>query len=586
MTRTARRSVPHRAPALAVVVAAVAVLLAVLAGGSAAAHAVLLGTDPEDGTVLDAPPDDLTITFNEPVRAVESGTTVLAADGTEVAVDVAARDAALVVTPAEPLADGTYVVSWRVVSLDSHPVAGAFSFSVGAPSATTGGPGPAAASAEPSGGLEVVRVVDQTAVYLGTFLVAGLVVFELLVLHATPGAMPRLRARLHRARTLGLGVGLAGLVLSVPLTTAWQAGRGPDALLDGSSWAEGLASDTGLAAALGVVGLVGAAFLAPRAARESRALWPAGVALGASTLALGALVLAGHTRTFGPAALVVAADVLHVVAGAVWLGGVVGLVLVLVASSQVDDKRAATTVARFSALGGWVVLALSLTGVVLGWRILGSVDALVSTSYGQALLVKAGVALVVVAIAAWNRYRLVPSFAARAARRTTSVVGVGADAEVSRRLGRTVAAEAGLLVVVLAVTGLLVSRSPVDAAEQSGSPPGSDVAAPTGVDVTRPLGDGTLRARVTPGAVGVNALELELLDADGAPLEPVDAPELSTTLAEPALGPFTRPVTRTGPGTYEATLDLPMPGSWTVSVSVRTSKYENPVVEIPVEVTS
>lgn len=586
MTRTARRPVLHRAPALAVVVAAAAVLLAILAGGPAAAHAVLLGTDPEDGSVLDAPPDDLTVTFNEPVRAVEDGTSLIAADGTEVAVDVAAVDATLVVTPAEPLDEGTYVVSWRVVSLDSHPVAGAFSFSVGAPSATTAGVDAAGSSAEPSAGLEVARVVDQTAVYLGTFLVAGLVVFELLVLHAAPGALPRLRARLQRARTVGLTVAGAGLVLGVPLTTAWQAGAGLDAVLDASTWATGLTSDTGVAAALGLAGLVGATLLAPRAADAGRALWPAGVALGASALALGVLVLVGHTRTFGPAWLVVAADVLHVVAGAVWLGGVVGLALVLARSSRVDPRRAAVTVTHFSALGAWVVLALAVTGVVLGWRILGTVDALVSTAYGQTLLVKAGVALAVVAVAAWNRYRLVPSFAARAASPTTRVAEEGADADVARRLGRTVAAEAGLLVVVLALTGVLVSRSPVDAAGHGGAPAGSEAPAPAGVDVTRPLGDGTLRARITPGAVGVNALELELLDADGAPLEPAAAPELSTTLAEPALGPFTRPVTRTGPGTYQATLDLPMPGAWTVAVSVRTSKYENPIVEIPVEVAS
>uniref|UniRef100_UPI0005B9D59E copper resistance CopC family protein n=1 Tax=Cellulosimicrobium cellulans TaxID=1710 RepID=UPI0005B9D59E len=75
-------------------------------------------TDPQDGTVLDAPPDALTLTFNEPVQVVPGGTTVLAADGTPVDVDVAAVDDALVVTPGTVLGDGTYVVSWRVVSLD------------------------------------------------------------------------------------------------------------------------------------------------------------------------------------------------------------------------------------------------------------------------------------------------------------------------------------------------------------------------------------------------------------------------------------------------------------------------------------
>jgi len=566
-------SVPHRVVATVVGVAA-AVLLAILASGPAAAHAVLVGTDPRDGAVLDAPPDALTITFNEPVQAVDGGTTLLAADGAPVAADVSAVDDALVVTPRAPLGDGTYVVSWRVVSLDTHPVAGAFSFSVGAPSATS----PDVGTAEPSTALVVARAAGQAATYAGTFLVAGLVVFELLVLHASPGAMPVLRRRLRRARAVGAGLAAAGLVAGVPLTPAWQAGADLGAVLDGSTWAAGLASETALAAGLGLVGLAAAVLAAPRAARETRVLWPAGVALGGSALALGSFVLVGHTRTFGPAPLVVATDALHVVAGAVWLGGVVGLALALAPSVRTDARRAAATVVRFSALGAWLVLALALSGVVLGWRILGSLEAVLTTAYGRTLLVKVAVALCVVGVAAWNRYRLVPRLDVAGRDRGSSPGGGAAPALAGLR--RTVVAEAALLAVVLAVTGVVVSRSPVDAA----SPPSGAPA--VAVERTEPLGDGTLTARVTPGAVGVNSLEIELRDADGDPLDPVAVPELSTTLADPALGPFARPLTETGPGTYEATLDLPMAGDWTLSVSVRTSKYENPVVEIPVEVVS
>ncbi|MFF2831063.1 FixH family protein [Cellulosimicrobium cellulans] len=573
-----RPSVLRRVVAV-VVGAAAAVLLAILASGPAAAHAVLVGTDPRDGTVLDAPPDVLTITFNEPVQVVTGGTTVLAADGSPVDVDVAAVDDALVVTPAATLDDGTYVVSWRVVSLDTHPVAGAFTFSVGAPSATA----VEARVAEPTAALVAVRALDQAAVYAGTFLVAGLVGFELLVLHVSPGAAPVLRRRLQRVRRGALVAAAAGIVLGVPLTPAWQAGGGLGALVDPATWAAGLATDSTLAGALGLAGLVAATLLAPRAARETRAAWPAGVVLGAAALALGSLVLVGHTRTFGPPWLVVTADALHVVAGAVWLGGVVGLALVLAPSARLDARRAAVTVARFSALGAWVVLALAVTGTVLGWRILGTLDALVSTAYGQTLLVKVGVALCLVGVAAWNRYRLVPAVVADGGpggRGAAPVAGTtGATAR--RRLGRTVAAEAVLLVLVLAVTGVLVSRSPVAASDASAQ----EATAPA-VEVVEALGDGTLRARVTPGRVGVNALEIELLDADGQPLEPVAVPELSTTLADPALGPFTRPLTQTGTGAYEATLDLPMAGDWTLHVSVRTSKYQNPIVEIPVEVSS
>ncbi|MTG88743.1 hypothetical protein GJV82_07270 [Cellulosimicrobium sp. BIT-GX5] len=565
-----RPSVLRRVVAV-VVGAAAAVLLAILASGPAAAHAVLVGTDPQDGTVLDAPPDALTITFNEPVQVVPGGTTVLAADGSPVDVDVAAVDDALVVTPAATLDDGTYVVSWRVVSLDTHPVAGAFTFSVGAPSATS----VEARVAEPTAALVAVRALDQAAVYAGTFLVAGLAAFELLVLHASPGAAPVLRHRLQRVRGGASAVAAMGLVLAVPLTPAWQAGAGLGALADPATWAAGLATDSTLAGALGLTGLLAATLLAPRAARETRAAWPAGVVLGASALALASLVLVGHTRTYGPPWLVVTADALHVVAGAVWLGGVLGLALVLAPSAHVDPRRAAITVARFSALGAWVVLALAVTGTVLGWRILGALDALVSTTYGRSLLVKVGLAVCLVVLAAWNRYRLVPAV------RERGPAGGPTGATARRRLGRTVTAEAVLLAVVLAVTGLLVSRSPVVVTDADTGEP----AAPA-VEVVDELGDGTLRARVTPGQVGVNALEIELLDADGQPLEPVAVPELTTTLADPALGPFARPLTRTGTGTYEATLDLPMAGDWTLHVSVRTSKYENPIAEIPVEVSS
>lgn len=559
--------------AMAAVVGAVAGLLVILAGGPAAAHAVLVGTDPRDGAVLDAPPDEVTITFNEPVRVVAESTTVLAADGSAVAATAVAVDDTVVITPDGPLGTGTYVVSWRVVSLDTHPVAGAFSFSVGAPSDTSVD----VPVTEPTAALVATRAIDQAAGYAGTFLVAGLVVFELLVLQVTPGAAAALRRRLQRLRRIGLVVAGVALAAAIPLTSAWQAGAGLGAVVAPATWAAGMGSDTAVAGGLGLAGLVTATLAAPRAGRETRAAWPAGLALGGAALALGALVVVGHTRTFGPAWLVLASDVLHVSAGAVWLGGVVGLALVLAPSAELEPRRAAVTVARFSTLGAWLVLALALTGVTLGWRVVGTADALLGTDYGRTLLVKTGLALCVVAIAAWNRYRLVPA-AAVAERGPATAGSPGAVAR--RRLGRTVAAEAVLLGVVLVTTGVLVSNSPV-------SPAADDVAtAPETVDVTEDLGEGTLQARVTPGRVGVNSLEVVLLDGDGAPVEPVAPPELTTTLADPAIGPFTHPLTETGPGTYEATLDLTMPGSWTVTLSVRTSKYENPIVDIPVEVTS
>lgn len=548
----------------AVVVSAVAGVVLMLASASpAAAHAVIVDSDPRDGSVVEDSPALLTLTFNEPVQVPPGGVALLDAAGTAVAVTPTAVDSRVEIAVPAVLDDGTYVVSWRVTSGDTHPVAGAFTFSVGAPSDTV------AAVPEPStsAAVSTLRRASQALVYVGTLGVAGLVVFELLLLDATPGAMPVLRRRLDRTRR-GLAVlAGAGLLVSVPVTAVWQAGRAAGALLEPEVWTATLGSESALAALLGLVGLVVATIFCPRAGRATRRRWPVPLALGAAALAATSLTVVGHTRTFGPAWLVLGADVLHVAAGSVWFGGIVGLCLLLARSSGASAQRSARTVLRFSTVGAWLVLALALSGVLLAWRILGSLDALVTTGYGRTLLVKVALALSLVAIAAWNRYGLVPH--------------VAEGPEGRLRLRRTVVAEASVLTVLLIVTGVLVSQSPVEA--QTRAPVEAQSTAPA-QEFDEPLGSGSLQARVTPGALGINSLELTVLDADGASFDPVALPEVGLTQPELGIGPFTPTVTRTGTGTYLASIDLPMAGAWDVTVGVRTSKYENPVVTLPVEV--
>ena len=88
--------------------------------------------------------------------------------------------------------------------------------------------------------------------------------------------------------------------------------------------------------------------------------------------------LVGHTRAFTPSPLLVAADVLHVGAGAVWLGGLVGLVLSLRALAGRELLAAAQVLARFSTLAGGLLLAVAATGTFLAWRIVGSWGGLVA----------------------------------------------------------------------------------------------------------------------------------------------------------------------------------------------------------------
>ena len=90
------------------------------------------------------------------------------------------------------------------------------------------------------------------------------------------------------------------------------------------------------------------------------------------------------------------------------------------------------------------------------------------------------------------------------------------------------------------------------------------------------LGSDTVTARITPGAVGINSLEFTVTDPPGKPVQPVSDPQVSVTMPAAGVGPLTRTVTGTGPGAYQAVLDLPLSGQWVVTIAVRTSEFEQP----------
>lgn len=547
-------------------------LLVVGSAVAAQAHAGLEGTDPPDGAVLPEAPATLTLSFTEAVVATEGGIVVVDGHGTETVLEARSVDTDVVVD-LPPLADGGHLVSWRVVSGDGHPVSGAFTFTVGEPvaddapgsdGATAAPPAPAAppSSAGVHGGegpSDLVRHGLQTAIHLGVIGAGGLVLFEAIVLAVPRGSAPALRRRLRRW-TLGASVvGTLALLACVPVTAAWQSGR---SVLDPAVWGAALDGTTTAAMGIGAVGtaLAGIGVVAAgRGAPGARQ-----VALGGAVVGMLSLVGVGHTRTVGPAALVVTADALHVLVAAVWFGGLIGLVVTLARASDAPVAHAARTVSRFSGLAAVVVTVLALTGVVLGWRILGSVDLLFTTDYGRALLVKVGVAGVILLLAGWNRFRLVPR--------------VADDGVARRRLRRTVSVEAGLLAGVLAITAVLVAQSPTAPAaaveDAAGGP----------VTVEREIDEGHLSVTVQPGVRGTNEVLISLRNPAGAAVDAITPPQVGASLQDGDTGALSPEVHRTGLGQYHAAVELMLPGTWEIALDVRTSDYVSSRVVVEVDV--
>lgn len=518
---------------------------------SAEAHSGLISSSPSSGAVLSSAPETVRLTFNEPVNPLPAAFQLYDSGGEKRPLTVSAVDNVVTVQLPSDISSGTHVLGWRVVSADSHPIAGAVPFSIGA--ASGGATVLATSDGQPGGGADRAFLVAEVIGYLGLMAAVGLALFEVIVLRLSAAAS---RAR-EQVITVALAATIAAHVALVPLTFIRAEGAGLDRMLDLNTFVLGFSTAAGLA--LGLLVLGGCALLlTPVVARPAARVTL--TALG-TTLAVASVLAVGHTRTVAPTWLMMSTDVIHVLAGAMWFGGVIGLGMYLRTArrSGVAPGAAASTVARFSGVAGLLVLALAVTGTVMSVLVVGSAQELLATNYGRTLLVKVGFAAVIALLAVYNKLFLVPA------------VGRPQAPEIQwRRLHGAVRDETALLVAVLCVTGLLSMQSPKLPADSVSAPPEA-------ARLEASLGSGLVQGVVKPARTGNNDFTFELRGADRKPLTPVSAPEVTATLPEAGLGPIVGKVQRAGrPGSYRATIALPLQGRWQVTVSARVSKFENP----------
>lgn len=545
----------RRVPALvlAFLIAAVAV---VAMAAPASAHATLVSTDPAEGAVLAMAPTEVTFTFDEPVQLVPDGLRAFDASGDPVEIDPSAKGKVVTGDLPGALDDGTYVITWRVVSADGHPIAGSLTFHVGAPSARVEPPktGPS----DP-GSLPTIQAIVHGIDYVALLLAGGLAFFL-----ATTARGVRLtdavRRRLVRLLRGSAVVAVVAAALAVPLSGAHQLGSGPSGLFDPSSLDPDLVRDDLVVLALQALGLAAAAWSATRAKSALTTDL-------ATALAVWSPALVGHTRAYEPGTLLVVTDALHLTAGAVWLGGLAGLAVSLPAIAG-RPRDAAELLTRFSTVAAGLLVVLSASGLLLGWRIVGSWSRLFGETYGRLLLIKVALVLVVVAMAAWNRYRLVPQ--------VTDGVGHNRQHRGAGLVRRVVLAEAAGLVAVLAVTGFLTQKPP------GGEPPAMPTTADTGVVTGLANDELTVLAVLDAGPGLQRRLLVQVQDAAGEPLDLYDAPAVALRSDTVDLGEI--PVVPSATGTYVADVVFPTAGTWQLQVSVKVDEFSSPVTTVELQV--
>ena len=318
--------------------------------------------------------------------------------------------------------------------------------------------------------------------------------------------------------------------------------------------------------------------------------------------------LAEHASAGLQTGVAMPVDVVHLLAVAVWLGGLVTLLAALRRGPAVDR----TTVRRFSRIAFGCVVVLVLTGAYQSWRQVGSWDALVTTAYGRLLLVKIALVLALL-VPAWysrrwtsllgeagaaaeSREEAVPAPAAepvtvpedpeRAAQLARQQAAM-ADARERRRrdadpgrsgLRRSVIAEVGVAVVLLTVTTLLTGTEParteVAARAGAAAPVEQPVSTTVAFDTGGPDGRGTAGIELTPATTGDNTLHLRTTGPGGRPLDAAEI-RVSFTLKSKDIGPLRVRPTRIEAGHWTAThVQLPMAGTWRMDVTVRTSDID------------
>ncbi|MCW2717157.1 copper resistance protein CopC [Pseudonocardia sp.] len=580
---------------------AVAVAVLVLLGlagvaGTASAHAQLEGSDPPADGVVATAPGAVALLFGEPVDIAGGSVQVFddhlarvdrddlaAADGNRVRVGL--RDG---------LRSGTYTVSWRVSSVDTHPVSGTFTFSVGAPSIVTGVlPGG-------DGQAEALLAVARGLSYAGLALGPG-ALLVLLVLWPAGTADRRARRVITTGVVTLLVSTLAGMLLQgvwasgLPLSALWSS---PDALDTHSRRFDQLfALRSYLVLGFGAV-LAGAVLAAsspvpsPHPSRSAvpvvrrrRALIGAAAAVSAGLLCTWSL--AGHPAAGEQPLIAVAADVAHIAAMAVWLGGLALLATTLARSARAADL--ALVVPRFSRLALTCVAVLALTGTYQSWRDVGTLDALTGTTFGRLLLLKlAGVVVLVVLGAVARRWvqrhtaparqLLAPRVLADASGQPMPLEEPAApplpDRAAVRALRRGVVAELVVAAAVLGLTAVLVATVP---ARQAWTPP---------VERSVTVGSVVVDLVVDVPRIGDTTVHLDVHRPDGTPV-PVQQLTGSLTLPAARLGPLPVRVPPPAPDAQRpsAGLTFPAAGDWTLQLTVRTSALDAVAVTVTVPVT-
>lgn len=504
-------------------------------GAHAEAHALVRFSDPPDGATLTRPPSVILIGFTETPDPKLSQLTILDTSGNRIAtgpmVPVTGAPSSISFSP-PALTDGVYTVNWRTVSaIDGHVATGAFAFAVGnqpVPPIAIVTPPPAA---PPS----ALGVIGRWGLDAGYGLLLG-------------GAWVDLLAFADISLGVLLVVGLGDLLALIGAAMVAEAAR-ENAGVDwstflGTSLAHGIELII-VPVLIAGIAVIAAWRLAGAARRASLT-----VCAGMGVLAMLANAVVSHAASSPLPWLMIPLHWLHVLAYAVWIGG---LAAVLVGIRGLPTEAKARAVGRFSVVAGFAFGTMILTGLVRGIDEVGSLPNLFTTTFGLLILAKTALFFTIAPLAATNRWRYV----------RLGVSGIPPLRWVSR-------GELSLAAVIMVAAAFLTTLPPPSFVVPLATHRFPQIVAQTNDS------SGTVHVTlsVAPGTPGINRFTLNVRELhDGAPVADARLYLLFDLPAHPELGESILELRNLGSGNYSAVAArLSLAGAWSLTSVIETPR--------------
>ncbi|MGY4224242.1 copper transport protein [Bradyrhizobium sp. USDA 4503] len=511
-----------------------ALLVALCLATSAHAHAVLIGAEPADGSVVTEAPRTVVLRFNEAV--VPTAVSLLDAAGKPRDVAFRAVDQSVMVTLPAGLPQGTQVVSYRVVSQDGHPVAGSLLFSIGV---VTGSAAPSS-----DGVLDVLIWLARLGLYLGLFAGVGGVFFAAWIGQGPAG---------ERLIMWSLKIGLVGAIASLGLQGVDLLNLPLSGIVTWAAWASAAVTSLFPALLLAIAAMLIAA-IAWRSPSFGAAFTRTAIAMICVGLSF---AVSGHAATASPQWLTRAALFIHGVGVAFWMGALAPLAVL---AWQRKDSLL-RVLRHFSTIAVPVVALIALSGLALAIVQLDSFHALIDTGYGNILVAKLVLVVLLLGLAALNRLVFTPAIA-REFHRT-------------RPLQRSIALEFVLMIAILGLVALWRFTPPPRVLAMS-----ADVPLAVHIHTDAAM----FQVLIAPGKVGQNDFVLQLMNGDASPFTAKEA-TLTLSLPERGIEPMERAAARGADGYWHVRkVPLPVPGRWHMQIDALVTDFKKVTLEDDFEV--